>query len=236
MRVMARITAPTSAAGSVGRAVAVTNSGNPVTRAEVPAEASIADPVLRQNRPRPTSRAEARAARVAGESATSSAHVRAPTTVARANPSPASPSHQATPATARRSAASTVSRTAYRPHFSVPDRAPAVAAWRLNPRMPNAMIATPAPENVGNPTGVQAGVLTTTSAARASPSTSPAGSRRTRGPSGGPGGVPDGPASTAPAGTAPADTAPGRRADRTARVVSCISPLATPPRAKNAPQ
>src|SRR5699024_102731 len=154
VRVMARITAPTSGAGSVGRAVAVTNSGNPVTSADVPAEANIAVPVLRQNRPRPTSTAEASAARVAGESAMSRAHVTAPATVATANPSPASPSHQAMPATASRRAASTVSRTAYSPHFSVPDSAPAVAAWRLKPRTPNAMITTPAPENVGSPTGV----------------------------------------------------------------------------------
>src|SRR5699024_1236532 len=128
VRVMARITAPTSGAGSAVRAVAVTNSGNPVTRAEVPAEASIALPVLPQKRRRPTSRAEASAARVPGDRATSSAQVSVPATVARAKPRPASPSHHATPATSTRSAASTVSRTAYVSHRSVPDRAPAVAA------------------------------------------------------------------------------------------------------------
>ena len=150
----------------------------------------------------------------------SRAHVTAPATVATANPSPASPSHQAMPATASRRAASTVSRTAYSPHFSVPDSAPAVAAWRLKPRTPNAMITTPAPENVGSPTGVHTGVLTTTRAARARPNARPAGRRRTRRPVGG---KDAGPAAIC-------------RADRTARVASCIRPFATPQSAKNAPQ
>src|SRR5699024_1780831 len=91
-------------------------------------------------------------------------------------------------------AASTVSRTAYVSQRSVPDRAPAVAAWIEKPRMPTAMISTPAPENVGRPSCGHAGVLTATSAARPSPISRPAGRIRTRGPAAagradGPGGL-----------------------------------------------